>query len=79
MMEEDLAVKMPQLSVEMMKFVNSLSIGMDWHHRVAAECYEAMKGDSRGSLLQSFIGTMRHHSISSLETDSDLSRAVAHR
>ena len=36
---------MPQLSVEMMKFVNSLSIGMHWHHGFAAECYEAMKAE----------------------------------
>jgi hypothetical protein len=44
-MEEDLAVKMPQLSVEMMKFVNCLSIDMDWHHGFGAECYAAMKGE----------------------------------
>ena len=36
---------MPQLSVEMMKFVNSLSIGMHWHHGFAAECYEVMKAE----------------------------------
>ncbi len=36
---------MPQLSVEMMKFVNSLSIGMDWHHGFAVEYYDAMKDE----------------------------------
>jgi hypothetical protein len=57
---------MGQLSVWMMKFVNSLSIGLHWHHGFGAECYEVMKDDSRGSLLQGlrskgeFIGTLCH-------------------
>jgi hypothetical protein len=43
---------MRQLSVEMMKFVNSLSIGMHRHHGFAAECYKAMKVVAHGCLLK---------------------------